>query len=85
MIPRPELAGSGYCLANLEPGRAELIVYLPDGGKVEVDLSGVTGSLSAEWFDPTSGSVADKFTLDGGGKPVLPAPFGGHAVLYLHQ
>lgn len=83
--PIPQLASSRYCLAVLEPGREQLVVYLPDGGPVEVDLGAIDGALRAEWFDPTSGAVADIFMVEGGGKISLSAPFGGHAVLYLYR
>ncbi|MBW7995863.1 MAG: cellulase family glycosylhydrolase [Candidatus Glassbacteria bacterium] len=83
--PVPELASTGYCLAVLESGREELVVYLPDGGAVEVDLGGIPGTLEGEWFDPTCGVTADRFGIDGGGRVSLTAPFGGHAVLYLHR
>ena len=69
----------------MKQGNVEMVVYLPDGGEVEVDLSGAAGELEADWFDPSSGAVADKFSVEGGGKVILTAPFGGHAVLYLYQ
>ena len=84
MEPRGDLASSGYCLADTDSGKAEYLVYLPGGGPVEVDLSAGAGTMVAEWFDPTSGSTADIFSIEGGGPVSLSAPFGGHAVLYIH-
>jgi hypothetical protein len=80
MEPRGELASTGYCLAD--PGHAYL-VYLPDGGKVSVDLSAAAGALAAEWFSPTTGETVPEATLSGGATCHLGAPFGGDAVLYL--
>ncbi len=82
MKPMGELASSGYCLAN--PGR-EYVVYLPEGGRVTVDLSAVSGPLGAEWFDPKSGETEGKVTVSGGGKVDLTAPFAGDAVLCLRD
>ena len=78
--PRPELASTGYCLAN--PGK-EYLVYLPDGGEVKVDLSGVQGEFVIEWMHPITGEVASGGGLEGGTRQSLRAPFGGDAVLYL--
>jgi hypothetical protein len=61
--PRPELASTGYCLAN--PG-TEYLVYLPDGGEVKVDLSGASGRLSVEWMHPITGKITSGADLRGG-------------------
>ena len=53
MVPSKDVASSGYCLAA--PGRAYLI-YLPEGGKVSVDLSQASGKFSVEWFHPETGA-----------------------------
>jgi hypothetical protein len=80
MTPRGDLTSTAYCLAN--PGK-EYLVYLPDGGKVSVDLSAVSGPLAVEWFSPTTGETVPDITLDGGATRHLGAPFGGDAVLYV--
>lgn len=57
---------SYYCFADL--GR-EYLVYLPRGGSVDLDLSGVDGDFTIRWFNPRlggamkSGSVS---TVNGG-------------------
>jgi arylformamidase len=81
MVPTRDVASSGYCLAA--PGRAYLI-YLPEGGKVTVDLSHAQGGFSVEWFQPGTGrQVAGDPVLEGG-KPTLNSPFeGGDAVVLL--
>lgn len=59
---------SKYCLA--ETGEVYL-VYLPSGGTTSLDLSGVNGLFTVEWFNPReggnlqSGSVK---SINGGGK-----------------
>jgi hypothetical protein len=78
--PCGALASSGYCLAD--PGR-EYLIYLPDGGKVTVDLSVATGDLAVEWFDPVTGSSTQVDNVKGGASRTITAPFKGHAVLHL--
>jgi hypothetical protein len=80
MTPRGDLASTAYCLANPDQ---EYLVYLPDGGKVSVDLAAAPGVLAVEWFSPTTGETVADVTLEGGETHHLGAPFGGDAVLYL--
>jgi hypothetical protein len=82
MVPHGELASTGYCLAN--PG-TEYLVYLPNGGTVYVGLGGVAGTFTVEWFSPGTGQTTPGATISGGTMVTLTAPFGGDAVLYLHQ
>ncbi|MFN3650883.1 MAG: DUF6298 domain-containing protein [Armatimonadota bacterium] len=79
MAPLPDLASTGYCLAD--PGQ-EYLVYLPAGGAVIVDLSAAAGELTAEWLNPVEGGTAAG-TVPGGARRELRAPFSGPAVLYL--
>ncbi|HJQ10478.1 MAG TPA: putative collagen-binding domain-containing protein [Gemmatimonadaceae bacterium] len=78
--PRGDLASSGYCLAAVG---TEYLVFLPSGGGVDVDLSGVNGSRAVEWFDPSEGRTVDGGKLTGGGIVHLSAPFRGAAVVYI--
>ncbi len=87
MIPRQDLASSGYCLAN--PG-VEYLVYLPCDPQrksqkctVTVDLSTALGALSVEWFNPRTGQTMTKGGTTGGASRSFKAPFRGDAVLYL--
>ncbi|MCC7261369.1 MAG: hypothetical protein IT369_02490 [Candidatus Latescibacteria bacterium] len=80
MVPGPELASSGYCLA--EPGRT-YVVYLPEGGEVRVDLSVVQGRVRVTWRDPRTGETSGSGEAQGGGWVALPAPGAGDAVLLL--
>jgi hypothetical protein len=79
-VPHGELASTGFCLAD--PGR-EYLVYLPQGGEVTVDLSGVSETLSTEWMRPVEGTVIRADPTAGGSRRTLKAPFPGDAVLYL--
>jgi len=80
MTPREDLASTGYCLAN--PGR-QYVVYLPEGGQVEVDLSVATEPLAVEWIAPVAGTSHAGKPTAGGAKRSLQSPFRGPAVLLL--
>ena len=81
MQPHGELAPStGYCLAHVG---VEYLVYLPSGGPVTVDLTGA-GTLTVEWFNPTTGQTTPGGTTPGGPGQVFTPPTGGDAVLYIH-
>ena len=49
LTPHRELVEGGLCLADI--GR-QYVVYLPQGGKAMVDLSGVEGGMEAWWYNP---------------------------------
>jgi hypothetical protein len=79
-VPHAELASTGFCLAD--PGR-EYLVYVPQGGAVTVDLSGVSGQFSTEWMRPAEGTFLSAEPTAGGSRQTLQAPFPGDAVLHL--
>jgi hypothetical protein len=76
----PERFGGRPGLAN--PNQ-EYVVYLPAGGTVTVDLSGVSGALTAEWYNPRTGDVAPIGPVSGGGSRSFRAPDGQDWVLHL--
>jgi hypothetical protein len=82
MIPHGELASTEFCLADPDK---EYLVYLPKGGEVTVDLSGASGSLTVEWFNPNSGDATPGESTSGGQKRSFKPPFDGDAVLYLSK
>ena len=78
-VPRSDLASSRFCLADVG---SSYLVYLPDGGNVTVDLSGVESTLTTEWFNPLEGQVISSTQTD----PLrshFQAPFDGDAALFL--
>lgn len=79
-LPHGELASSGYCLAV--PG-SEYLVFVPNGGAVNVNLAGASGSHSVEWFNPASGQSVAGGAVAGGATVSLTAPFSGPAVAYI--
>jgi hypothetical protein len=58
--------------ALASPARELVAVYLPVGGKVELDLP--AGARNARWFDPRSGELREAATSGSG---VFEAPGGG--------
>jgi hypothetical protein len=85
MMPRGDLSSSGYCLANPAASGAAYLVYLPSGGNAVVNLAATPGTMTVEWFDPTTGRIEAGGTIDGGAERSFAAPFDDDAVLYLHQ
>lgn len=79
-LPLPELASTRYCLAV--PGK-QYVVYLPEGGEVNIDLSGAKGVFKVQWIHPIEGSVQPAQPVEGGAQRSLRAPFEGHAVVIL--
>ncbi|MBD3183040.1 hypothetical protein GF312_12165 [Candidatus Poribacteria bacterium] len=77
--PMDDLASSGYCLAN--PG-VEYLVFIPENGKVEVNLMDAKGDLIIEWFNPTTGEILQRQKISGGQKISLDVLF-DDAVLYI--
>ncbi len=74
LIGNTENNNSKYCLAK--EGVAYL-VYLPNGGKTQIDLAGMTGSFSVMWFNPREGGAQKTIgnaSLTGGGVGTLTAP-----------
>jgi hypothetical protein len=81
MVPRNELASTGYCLAN--PGR-EYLVYQPAPGKAfSVELE--PGRYRLEWVETSRGEPAasEERELTRGNQ--FKAPFEGAAVLHLRS
>jgi hypothetical protein len=83
MTPQPSLCSTGFCLAKATSSSAEYIVYLPNGGSVNVNLSATTENMAVEWFKPSSGATFGGGSVSGGATKSFTAPFSGDAVLYL--
>ena len=79
--PRSDLASSSFCLAVVG---SEYLVFNAEIGNVSVNLSGVSGSRTVEWFNPATGQTTAGGTVAGGGSVSFTPPFSGMAVLYIH-
>ena len=84
MTPRPELASSGYVLADTEGDSPELVV-LVDGGPTTIDLTGISGSLRVEWFDPLTEVTTIGDNVSGGAPVELDPADGRDAVVHLRR
>jgi len=85
MRPRPDLASSGYCLAHPAGPGAAYLVYAPDRATLTVDLSQASGRLAVAWLRPDEGILVAADSVSGGAAHSFRAPFGGDAVLYIHD
>jgi hypothetical protein len=82
LVPRGDLASTGYCLADPKGG-AEYVVYIPEGGSVTVDVTASRSSLSVTWIDPDTGLRRPGGSIQGGGKRTVHAAEDGDAALIL--
>ena len=84
--PRSSLCSTGYCLAQTPSTGAEYLVYVPDGGSFNLDLSAMPNSrmLAVEWFNPSTGTTISNTPIAAGSssQPFTP-PFSADLVLYL--
>jgi hypothetical protein len=80
--PRDDLTSAGFCLAKPPE---HYVVYLPRGGKAEIDLASAAGKeLAGTWYDPRSGARRPAPALAPGKNPVA-APAPGDWVLHAHR
>jgi hypothetical protein len=74
LVGNPNRENTRYCFAKA----GELyLVYLPAGGTSDLDLTGVTGQFSVNWFDPRNGGALKRGTpasVKGGAAVSLGAP-----------
>ena len=61
------------------------ISFTATGGAVTVNLSGASGQLNVEWFNPEDGTTTSGGTTTGGASHSFTAPFNGDAVLYIYK
>lgn len=74
------VTGSAYVLA--EEG-ASYVAYLYDGGTVSLDLSGASGTVEVDWFNPRTGAFQDAPSVAGGTARSFTAPGAGDWTLRL--
>jgi len=76
---------TGEMAAALAESEQVYVVYLPHGGEVTVDLSGVSGRFGVEWLDPRSGAVTRGDAVEAGDKRVWESPWPVDSVLCLKR
>lgn len=69
LVGNPKRENGRFCLA--ETGEV-YVVYLPEGGIVNLDLSDVSGSFDVKWYDPRNGGKLQRGEVKkvSGGKKV---------------
>jgi hypothetical protein len=72
--------GNGICLAA--PGEV-YVVYLPEGGRVELDLASPKPGTTAQWFHPKDGTYRDPAPVRAPGWQPFEAPGAGDWVLLI--
>jgi len=82
MAPANALVDTGFCLAD--PPET-FVVYLPDSGRVNLDLREFHEAFKAEWFNPQTGAVLKIPEPFGGVILTLVSPFADDAVLRLQR
>ena len=87
MSPQNSLLSGGTGFLLQKSGQ-EYAVYLPSGGTITVNLSGVSGTFNVSWFDPRNGgfTAGSPATVVGGASRSFTAPAGSNDwVLRLSQ
>jgi len=82
LIPHPELAGGGFCLAN--PGEVYL-VWAPQGASLKLDLTAAQGKLQTTWINPVQGTTRPGPVLAGGRVHAISSPLKADRVLWLRR
>ena len=62
MVPAQDLISRGDALVRARPD-AEYIVWLPQGGPITLDVSGMKEGFWVQWFDPRTGKIASSIQL----------------------
>ncbi|RMH37822.1 MAG: DUF4038 domain-containing protein [Nitrospirae bacterium] len=82
LVPNNGIVVAGTAWAAAQPGK-EYVLFLKNGGAVDVDLSAASGSLPFEWYDPTKGTFTGASVIAGGGIRSFTAPGSGSWVLHI--
>ena len=83
LAPMDETVRAGAAWVLGKAGRR--IVYLPEGGRVELDLSDCRGEVTAEWYNPREGKVGKTDAVEAKERLAFQAPDARDWVLHLHQ
>ena len=82
MTPADGLVVTGAAYVLAEEG-ASYVAYLYDGGTVAIDLTGASGTLEVDWFNPRTGAFQDAPSVSGGAARSFAAPGAGDWALRL--
>jgi hypothetical protein len=82
LAPHDELLSADQAVLSASIGK-EYLVYDANGGQIEVNLSGASETLSAQWFNPRTGGVIRLEPVSGGGTARFTTPDSKDWVLHL--
>lgn len=82
MVPADDLVLTGSAYALAEAGKS-YVIYLYDGGTVSVNLSGASGTVKVDWFNPRTGAFQAGPAVSGGAARTFTAPAAGDWALRL--
>jgi hypothetical protein len=68
LYPHNELVLRGLEVVVAADLEKEYVMYFPNGGSAEIDLTNVSGSLLARWFDPLAGKFINIQSIIGGAR-----------------
>jgi len=78
MHPNNDVVNNGFALVNI--GK-EYVVYLPNGGSVDLDLTSTSGPFNVEWYHPQSGEYSEPTSVEAGSIITFTPPFTDDVVL----
>jgi hypothetical protein len=82
MQPMNNLLMSGEAYIFAKPGEV-YSAYLPNGGQIEIDLTGTSSFFDGIWFDPADGTTQNIGSIQGGMERIFTAPDNQDWVLLL--
>lgn len=82
MAPADDLVVTGAAYVLAEEG-ASYVAYLYQGGTVSLDLTGVSGTVEVDWFNPRTGAFQAAPPVPGGAARSFTPPAAGDWVLRL--
>jgi len=82
MHPNNDVVNDGFALVNI--GK-EYVVYLSNGGSVNLDLTSTSGTFNVEWYHPQSGNYSELTSVEGGSIVTFTSPFFNDIVLHVYR
>ena len=82
MHPNNKVVNNGFALVNV--GK-EYVVYLLNGGSVDLDLKSTSGTFNVEWYHPKSGEYSETNSVEGGSIITFTSPFTNDVVLHVFR
>jgi hypothetical protein len=83
LVPSGELVASGFALATAD--RSAIVAFQPESDKLGVDLRGVDGTFSVEWWHASIDATTRHPSVEGGQIAQIATPYLGGSVLVLRR